>query len=169
MRNRRCELFEYRQVPVRMRQGDSDREIAKAGLMGRRKAAELRAVALEQGWLGQACPLPADGALAAVLSDGGPAPGPAAQVEPLRERIQAWRQAGITGTTIHRVLVREHGFAGSYAAIRRFLGGLEGTEPQATVRLAFAPGAAAQVDFGGRGLRSWPRPAGRGARSGSSS
>jgi hypothetical protein len=37
MANRRFELFEYRQVLVRMRQGDSDRDIARAGLMGRKK------------------------------------------------------------------------------------------------------------------------------------
>ena len=29
MANRRFELFEYRQVLVRMRQGDSDRDIAR--------------------------------------------------------------------------------------------------------------------------------------------
>jgi len=32
MANRRFELFEYGQVPVRMRQGDSDRDIARGGL-----------------------------------------------------------------------------------------------------------------------------------------
>ena len=51
MANRRFEMFEYRQVLVRMRQGDSDREIARARLMGRVKAAALRATATEQGWL----------------------------------------------------------------------------------------------------------------------
>ena len=32
-------MYEYRQVIYRMRLGESDRAIAKAGLMGRRKAA----------------------------------------------------------------------------------------------------------------------------------
>ena len=35
-------MFQYRQVLVRMRQGDSDRDIKRARLMGRRKAAELQ-------------------------------------------------------------------------------------------------------------------------------
>ena len=35
-------MFEYRQVLTRMRLGDTDRAIARAGLMGRRKAAQLR-------------------------------------------------------------------------------------------------------------------------------
>lgn len=42
MSNRRFEMYEYRQVIYRMRLGESDRAIAKAGLTGRRKAAELR-------------------------------------------------------------------------------------------------------------------------------
>jgi transposase len=141
-------MYEYRQVLVRMRQGDSDREIAKGRLMGRHKAAQLRRVAGEHGWLDGQRPLPEDEVLAEVLLGGGPPPGPPSQVEPFRERIIAWRQAGITGTAIHQALVREHGFAGSYSAIRRFLQGLGLTEPVATVRLEFAPGEAAQVDFG---------------------
>ena len=43
MANPRFEMYEYRQVLVRRRLGDSDREIARGGLMGRPKAAALRA------------------------------------------------------------------------------------------------------------------------------
>lgn len=39
-------MYEYRQALVRMRQGDSDREIAASKVMGRPKAAALRALAL---------------------------------------------------------------------------------------------------------------------------
>ena len=42
MANRRFEMFEYRQVLTRMRLGDTDRAIARVGLMGRRKVARLR-------------------------------------------------------------------------------------------------------------------------------
>ena len=35
-------MFQYRQALVRMRQGDSDRQIAVARIMGRRTAARLR-------------------------------------------------------------------------------------------------------------------------------
>lgn len=41
-------MFQYRQVLVRMRQGDSDRDIKRARLMGRPKAAEPRSCALWQ-------------------------------------------------------------------------------------------------------------------------
>ena len=39
MANRRFEMYEYRQVIFRMRMGQSDRTIAKSGLMGRLKCA----------------------------------------------------------------------------------------------------------------------------------
>ena len=56
-------MYEYRQAIYRMRSGQSDRTIAKAGLMGRRKAAELRRLAQEHGWLDKG-PLPTDTELA---------------------------------------------------------------------------------------------------------
>ena len=43
-------MHEYRQAIVRMRLGDTDRGIAHSGLMGRKKAAQVRGVAQEQGW-----------------------------------------------------------------------------------------------------------------------
>ena len=148
MTNRRFEMHEYRNVLVRMRLGDSDREIAKAKLMGRRKAAELRRVAAVQGWLDPSRALPEDGALAEVLGGKPKEPPAPSQVEPFREQVITWFEAGIQGTTIHQALVRNHGFAGSYSAVRRFLQGLEAKQPKATTRLDFAPGEAAQVDFG---------------------
>ena len=57
-------MYQYRQVLVRMRQGDSDRDIARSRLMGRKKLARLRAVAAERGWLAPEVPLPDDAVLA---------------------------------------------------------------------------------------------------------
>ena len=44
-------MFQYRQVLVRLRAGDTVREIARSGLMGRDKLGALRAIAERQGWL----------------------------------------------------------------------------------------------------------------------
>ena len=148
MTDRRFEMFEYRHVLARMRAGDSDREIAKAKLMGRRKARALRAQARSCGWLDPDRPLPDDATLAQVLGGVRTPPAASSQVAPFREQVIAWWEAGIQGTTIHRALVRNHGFTGSYSSVRRFLQGLERRHPQATVILDFAPGEAAQVDFG---------------------
>ena len=53
-------MFQYRAVLVRLRQGDSDRDIARARLMGRPKVAALRVLADQHGWLIVAAPLPED-------------------------------------------------------------------------------------------------------------
>ena len=59
MARRRFEMFQYRQALVRMRQGDSDRQIAAARIMGRRTAARLRELGAHHHWLDVAGPMPA--------------------------------------------------------------------------------------------------------------
>lgn len=49
MKRRRFEMYHYRQALLRMRQGESDREIAAARLMGRRKTAQWRELAAARG------------------------------------------------------------------------------------------------------------------------
>jgi hypothetical protein len=60
-------MFQYRQVLVRLRAGDTVREIARSGLMGRDKLGELRAVAVAQGWLDASTDVPDDQAIVAAL------------------------------------------------------------------------------------------------------
>jgi hypothetical protein len=65
---RSIEMHEYRQALLRLRQGDSEREIARSGLMGRAKAARFRELACEKGLLELTWPLPADAEIAAALA-----------------------------------------------------------------------------------------------------
>ena len=141
-------MFEYRQVLTRMRLGDTDRAIARVGLMGRRKVAQLRRTAEAAGWLDVATPLPDGPELAVHLGSVRTQPAVASLAEPHRERITRWWRQGVQGTTIHGALVRSHGFTGSYSSVRRFLAGVEAAHPQVTTVLEFDPGEAAQVDFG---------------------
>ena len=60
-------MHHYRQALLRMRQGESDREIAAARLMGRRKSAQWRELATARGWLDVQQPLPDDPTIAAAL------------------------------------------------------------------------------------------------------
>lgn len=147
MANRRFEMYEYRQVLVRMRQGDSDRGIRRAGLMGRDKAKEVRAVASAQGWLDRSLALPEDAELAEIFGSA-QRPSTPSTVEPYREQVETWWRQGLQRTTIYRLLKRSHHFRGSYSAVRRFVDKLEPGPSQRTMRLDFAPGEAAQVDFG---------------------
>lgn len=158
-------MFQYRQVLVRLRAGDTAREIARSGLLGRDKISELLKVAQSYAWLEAATELPEDAAIAEAMTPRKRAASTISSLEPLREVVQRWFDAGVQGSAIHAALKREHGFSGSYSAVRRMLQGLQAARtPEATVRLSFAPGEAAQVDFGagpvlthpdGRPRRTW--------------
>ncbi len=142
-------MFQYRQVLVRLRAGDTTRQIARSGLMGRDKLGELRTLALSRGWLDSASELPDDEAIAAALSPGRRASSTISSVEPFRQAVQRWVDAGVQSRAIHAALKREHGFAGSYSAVVRMARSLRAAQPpEVTVRLSFAPAEAAQVDFG---------------------
>jgi transposase len=148
MANRSFEMYQYRQIIQRLRLGESDRAIARAEGVGRVKVACLRELANERGWLGSTSPLPDDATLSAALSAPRRTPQNLSTVEPFREQLLAWHAQGIQTTTMHRALVRNHGYTGSVYALYRFLDREGQSTPQATVILEFAVGESAQVDFG---------------------
>ena len=148
MGNRRIEMHQYRQAIYRMRQGESDRAIAKTGLIGRTKCAAIRALAMVKGWLDSG-PLPDDKELSTVLDAGRkPKVVQTCVTAPYEEQIRQWVGQGIQGTTIYRALVSQFHFTGSYASVRRMVRRIRGENVKATCVLDFAPGEAAQVDFG---------------------
>ena len=151
MSNRRFEMYIIRQILVRMRQGDTDRDIARSKLMGRKKLGALRRQAALQGWLDPQQPLPDDAGLTALQQHRTQAV-PAqcvSSLKPFEEQIARWAAEGIQGTAIHAALVRNHGYTGSYSSVRRVLRRVaQAQPPETTMRLVFAPGEAAQVDFG---------------------
>ena len=158
-------MFQYRQVLVRMRAGDSVREIARSGLMGRDKLGALHALAKQHGWLNANIELPDDATVVAAVGEGGQASSTVSSVEPYREVVKRWFGTGVQGRAIHAALKREHAYKGSYSAVVRMLRQLRAAQPRdVTVRLAFGPGEAAQVDFGagpvlihpdGKSQRTW--------------
>jgi transposase len=142
-------MFQYRQVLVRLRAGDSERELSRSRLMGRQKLALFRALAARSGWLEAGAELPDDAAIAAAMGAARRASSTISSVEPHRAIVAHWFEAGVGGKAIHAALRREHGFTGSYSAVARMLVTLRAQQPpEVTVRLAFEPGDAAQVDFG---------------------
>ncbi len=148
MGNRRFEMHEYRHILARMRQGESDRQLAKAKIVGRKKASVLRLLAKQHGWLDTTSPLPDDEQLAKVLS-GSPDKQQQSSVQPFAQQVKSWHQQGITGVVIHRTLKEKYGFTSSYSAVRRYLDRLRKKEPpEASVMLDHEPGDSAQVDFG---------------------
>lgn len=145
--NRRFEVYQYRQILLHMRQGESDRAIAEAKLCGRRKAAVIRQVAEANGWLNSALPLPDDKDVADKLTAQRQS-ATTSQVTPFADLVKKWVGNGIKMTTILAALRRDYGFTGSYSAVRRFAQQFRKPKNKATMILDFEPGDAAQVDFG---------------------
>jgi transposase len=70
------------------------------------------------------------------------------QCEPWREQIEPWIQTGLTAQRIYQDLVGDHGYAGSYDAVKRFVRQWRQMQPVPFVRMEVAAGQEAQVDFG---------------------
>jgi len=70
------------------------------------------------------------------------------ECEPWRDVIQSKCDSGLSAQRIYQDLTTEHGFAGSYYSIRRFVRRLEPTRQLPFRRLECGPGDEAQVDFG---------------------
>ena len=68
--------------------------------------------------------------------------------QPWLPQIEAAVSAGLSAQRIYQDLVGEHGFSGSYQAVKRFVRHLRGIQPVPFARMEVEPGAEAQVDFG---------------------
>ena len=141
-------MYELRQVLVRMRLGDSDRTLARAGLIGRPKAKALRQLAEAKGWLDPERPLPEDTVLAEALPQAKQRMSSISSVEPFRDKVELWAENDVTCRAIYQALKREHQYTGSYSSVYRFVQSVKPSQPKATMPLDFAVGEAAQIDFG---------------------
>jgi transposase len=68
--------------------------------------------------------------------------------QPWAEPIQTAVAAGLSAQRIYQDLVSEHGFQGSYQAVKRFVRTQRQSQPEPFARMEVPPGAEAQVDFG---------------------
>ena len=66
----------------------------------------------------------------------------------IRPRLKRRLAVGLSAQRIYQDLVCDHGFTGSYQAVKRFVRHLRETQPIPFVRMEVEPGAEAQVDFG---------------------
>ena len=87
-------MYQYRQILVRMRMGESNRAIAQSGLMGRKKAQALRETANLQGWLDLETPLPDNDALYTVLGEKHEVIVKGSSVAPYADKVALWHEQG---------------------------------------------------------------------------
>ena len=152
MAGRRCKVTDVREVLRRLRLGEPERRIARDLGLSRNTVASYRRWARAHGLLTGELPDPAQ--LAALLHppEGTRPPQEQSGVAPFREQVLAWHQQGVEGQAIYQLLVEQHGFPGSYSAVKRFLRRVDPPRPRATIRVEVSPGEEAQVDFGAAGL-----------------
>ncbi len=68
--------------------------------------------------------------------------------EPYRAFIEAQLRLERNATAIYQDLVDQHGFAGQYNSVKRFVARLRHKAPEQFDRLSFLPGEEMQVDYG---------------------
>lgn len=156
MANRRIDMHEYREVIYRLRQQQSERAIARSGIMGRHKTNEIGQIARLRGWLDPETPLPELAAIEQALREHR-AQGklrPVGRQSGLSSAhltlIAQWFEHGVNAVAIHAALQRNHGVRCHYSSVRRAVNQLKAAQPQVrpTMILDFKLGEAAQVDFG---------------------
>ena len=91
---------------------------------------------------------PGDPAAEPAISTLGTTAGRQSLCRPWQPQIEAAVSVGLSAQRIYQDLVGEHGFKGSYQAVKRFVRQLRQTQPVPFVRMEVEPGQEAQVDFG---------------------
>ena len=144
--------MDIREILLRLRQTASDRAVQRATGVHRQTVKRYRTWAAEQGLLtGPLPPLPELEQRVRQTLPETPPPQNVSSVEPYGALVSQLHKEGVEMTAILERL-KERGYAGSYSAIRRFVGGLTTTQPEVFVRVECKPGEEAQVDFGFAGL-----------------
>jgi len=149
MAGRRKDVLDVRELVRRLKLGQGVREVARDLGVCRDTIGKYRKIARAEGWLDQP-DLPAAGEIEARLAARAPqAPlGPRPAVEAHRARVVELRSKGVEVMALWQILRDEHGFAGSYTGVRRYVRKLEARLPEAFTRVETAPGEEVQVDFG---------------------
>ena len=76
-------------------------------------------------------------------------PGGRSLCEPFREIVGAKVGAGLSAQRIYQDLQGEHGFTGGYESVKRMVRRMSAGQDPPFRRMECAPGAEAQIDFGG--------------------
>jgi transposase len=85
----------------------------------------------------------------AASGDGERSPGPSSACDPYRETIELGLSRGRNAMAIWQDLVDQHGFAGGYQSVKRFVRKLRGVQsPEARAVILTPAGEEAQVDYG---------------------
>lgn len=141
----------------RLRQGQSQRAIARDLRLSRLTVQKYARWAQQTGFLDPTVALPEIDRFLEALGPLPKPPAPPSTLEPYRATVEQFVGAGVEMMTIFDRLREQHGYTGSYSSVRRFVRRLAPAEPRVVVRVHTAPGEQAQVDFGSAGKFVDPR------------
>ena len=148
MPGRRLPTVDIRTLLIHLRTRASDRDLNRSTGLARRTLARYRHWAQQHHLLEGDLP-PVD-EIQLLLEQTLPVPLPPqnhSSVEPFREIVVRLRRENVEIKALHARL-KERGYCGSYASVRRFVATLEPHTPDACVRVETAPAEEAQIDFG---------------------
>jgi transposase len=145
-------MHQVRDVIYRLRQAESDRQIARDLRLSRHTVQKYRRMAEEHGYLATELPLPAEKDLHAALGPPIPPPRPDSSVAPYQAVVERLLEDGVELTAILARLRENHGYTGSYSSLRRFVQRLRPATPETCARVLHGPGEEGQVDFGPVGV-----------------
>lgn len=153
MAGRRTQVLDIREMVRRFKLDETDRQVARELETNRRTVAKYRRLAIAAGWL-QRQDLPTAVEIEQIRAATSPPMHgyPESTVEPHRVRVKELLDLGVEATAIWQILRDQHGYAGSYASVLRFVRRLDPMRPEAFVRVETPAGQEAQVDFGYAGL-----------------
>jgi transposase len=141
-----------RDLIYRLCAGESERRIARDLNLSRITVHKYHELAKQQGYLQPGSELPNDVSLANLLGPATRPPRQASSLEPFGDTIRQLLEQGCEMTAVLARLRDDHGYSGSYSAVRRYVQRVCPQEPRVTLRVHTLPGEEAQVDFGTVGL-----------------
>lgn len=144
----RLAMRQIQDVIFRLSKGESVRSVARALGHHRATISRYRQIAEEKGYLAPGAELPDAKTLLEELGDPAPPPVSVSSVDPFAKLVEEWHEQSVEMRAMHRMLREDHGFSGSYSAVRRYVAARHPRKPEAFVRIECAPGEEAQVDFG---------------------
>ena len=147
----RIHMNHLRDLIRRLNAGEGERRIARDMNLSRQTVGKYHKIARQAGYLEPGAILPDEETLRKRLGPGAQPPKIRSSVEPFGEIVKTLRKQEVEMVAIWQRLKDDHGYRGSFSAIRRYVQHLEPERRVVYVRVQTKPGEEMQVDFGSVG------------------
>lgn len=147
----RLDVKQIREIIYRLRQGQSERQIATDLGMSRVTIHKYYMMAVRHGHMDNEDELPTDREMVEILGPTMAPPWMQSTAAPYGEVVEELLSQGVEMVAILARLREDHGYGGSYTSLRRFVAKLRPLKVEPCVRVHTRPGEEAQVDFGSVG------------------